>query len=163
MGVGDRIQNAGIERIIQYIRDVIDIEKFYRKASRLVGDLNRDLVHHVFEKTHDKLPSDNPDAYFYRSMMNELRSDSKFRRNYDRIRIETEEQFEAIEINTERVQGILNELSAEGFGLEVKVFLEMANESAHKIKKVTGVRYENLLNIRNFIRNEVIQRYGHID
>lgn len=144
---------------------MINVEKFYRIASRYVGVLNKDLVHHVFEKTYGKLPPANPDAYFYRVMMNELRNDSKFKRHYSRIHAMTTTQYEneLTAIDPERVERILNEIAADGFDLEVKVFIEMANDSALRLNKITGVRYENLLNIRNFVKNEVLQRYGSID
>lgn len=66
-------------------------------------------------------------------------------------------------IDPERVERILNDLKADGFDLEVKVFIEMANDRALQLHKITKVRYENLLNIRNFVKNEVLQRYGSID
>lgn len=145
---------------------MIDVDKFYRVAKNYVGELNRDLVHHVYEKTHDRLPKYNPDGYFYRAMKNELRSDSKFRRHYDRCKPLTEQgEFESLNtIDPERVEEILRQLSLEGHRLEVKVFIEMSVESsALQIKEKTGVRYKNLLNIRNFVRTEVIKRYGSID
>lgn len=144
---------------------MIDVEKFYKIAFRYVGELNRDLVHHVFLKTEGKLPPANPEAYFYRSMMNELRSDSTFRKQHDHIKLIPQEQYD-IEFNSidpDRVQEILNELSGEGFNLEVKVFIEMANDSALKLKRLTGVRYESLIEIRNFVKQEVTRRYGNID
>lgn len=145
---------------------MIDVDKFYRVARNYVGDLNRDLVHHVYEKTHDRLPKDNPEGYFYRALKNELRGDSKFRKQYDRCKPMTIEQaYDDIHsIDPDRVRAILNDLTNEGHRLEVKVFIEMSVEtSARQLKEKTGVRYNNLLNIRNFVRTEVIKRYGNID
>lgn len=145
---------------------MIDVEKFYRVARNYVGDLNRDLVHHVYEKTHDRIPKDNPEGYFYRALKNELRGDSKFRKQYDRVKtIDHEHDVDALlDIDPERVNAILQELSNEGYRLEVKVFIEMAvDRTANEISQITGARYKNLLKVRNFVKDEVIKRYGNID
>lgn len=170
---------------------MIDVDKFYRVARNYVGDLNRDLVHHVYEKTHDRLPKDNPEGYFYRAMKNELRGDSKFRKQYDRVKTEyvrhqrnpedddsmfeydveavygvndPREVYTLLDIDPDRVNSILQEISNDGFRLEVKVFIEMAvDRTANELSEITGVRYKNLLKVRNFVRDEVIKRYGNID
>lgn len=145
---------------------MIDVEKFYRIAKRYVGDLNKDLVHHVYEKVHDRTLSGNPDQYFYRAMKNELRGDSTFRKQYDRVKtVDYEHDVDALfDIDPDRVNAILKELSNEGYRLEVKVFIEMSVErTANELSEITGARYHNLLEVRNFVKNEVIKRYGNID
>lgn len=145
---------------------MIDVEKFYKVARNYVGDLNKDLVHHTYEKVHDRIPKVNPEGYFYRAMRNELRGDSKFRKQYDRCKtITQEEEFDSLHvIDPDRVEEILRQLSNEGHRLEVKAFIEMSvATTARQLKEKTGIRYNNLLKIRNFVRTEVIKRYGNID
>jgi hypothetical protein len=145
---------------------VIDVEKFYKVARNYVGELNKDRVHHTFEKVHDRIPKVNPEGYFYRAMKNELRGDSKFRKQYDRCRpLTQEEEFDNLhDIDPVRVESILKQLSNEGHRLEVKAFIEMSvATTARQLKEKTGIRYNNLLKIRNFVRTEVIKRYGNID
>lgn len=145
---------------------MIDVEKFYQVARRYVGDLNKDLVHHTFEKIYDKLPSaQNKDAYFYRAMRNQLRSDMTFRKHYDLVKpFDHDEDIDALfDIDPDRVNAILQEISNEGYRLEVRTFIEMSTDrSANELSKITGVRYDNLLKVRNFVKNEVIKRYGNI-
>lgn len=145
---------------------MIDIEKFYRIAKSYVGNLNKDLVHHTFEKVHDKLSiAKDPEAYFYQAMRNQLRGDMTFRKHYDLVKaVDYEDEVGALfDIDPDRVNAILKEISDEGYRLEVKTFIEMSTDkSANELSKITGVRYDNLLKVRNFVRNEVIKRYGNI-
>lgn len=145
---------------------MFNVQKFYDIAKRYVGDLNKDLVHHTFIKIDGRIPKTNPDGYFYRSMKNELRSDSTFRKQYDSVKTipEPVSDEEITLLDTDRVQSILNDISNEGFRLEVKVFIELATESSSReLSGITGVRRDNLLKIRNFVKTEILKRYGDID
>lgn len=146
---------------------MIDVQHFYAIARKYVGNLNQDLVHHVFEKTSGKLPADNPGAYFHQSLKNELRKDSSFWKIYGSSSAIVQDVEDVQEtdpaISPEEVQEILSQLSSEGYRLEVKVFIEMSIESnALKLNKITGVRYENLLNIRTFVKKEIQKRYAQL-
>lgn len=146
---------------------MIDVNKFYRIAARYVGELNRDLVHHTYAEVAHKLPADNPEAFFHGAMKMEAKGNSKFRKQYreeSQLSTDVMDEPEFDRLNPERVQSILEDLMHEGYRLEVKAFIELATgKSMVEFNRITGVRRDNLIKIRNFVKTEVIKRYGNTD
>lgn len=143
---------------------MIDLDKFYKIARSKVGELGPDLVHTVYLKTFDLLHTkENPEGYFHKVLLNELKKGSTFRKQYDRQEFEELDQLEAdlLHVNTLHLEAILTELHREGRGLEVNVFREVLREGKSALCKKTGVRYDIIIKICTFVTNEVKLRYDN--
>lgn len=140
----------------------MDFDNLYRFGNKYVGELGRDLVHHCYLKSFDKLPTENPEGYIHRVMINELRSDSKFKKQYNTIHKPFEVDGEYVPNDLDVVYLILDELVREGFKLQVNVFLELNQKGgATRMRIATGARYKNLIEIRKFVLTEIKNRYEH--
>ena len=60
---------------------MLDFNKHYNSARKMVGASGPDLVHHCYLLVHDKLPDvQYPDTYFHRTMINQLSNKDSWRR-----------------------------------------------------------------------------------
>jgi hypothetical protein len=149
---------------------VIDIEKQYEYAKRLVGELNKDLVHHCILILHDKgINTDKlkfPDTYFYRVMICEIDKRGGFTKKYFPQLIPYDEDETTFEKDPFVVQQILNEMVKEGYKEEVKLFRVYSlniNNFAIPLQKKTGLHRNTLQNCINFVKQTIIERYGSYD
>ena len=60
---------------------MLNFDKHYNSARKMVGASGPDLVHHCYLLVHDKLTGvEYPDTYFHRIMINQLSAKDKWRR-----------------------------------------------------------------------------------
>jgi len=150
---------------------VLDFEKQYRTARKLVGAEYRELVHMTFEAVHDKLQGVRyKDTYFTRCMMLMTKSGGKFTKQkrtfaHDQIDAENTEAKESdhspyFEYCPEKVNDILLSLEKEGHKEEVQVFrLYLSGCNITQMHKITKVRRKELGECVKFVRETVRERY----
>ena len=156
---------------------MLNLEKHYNAARKLVGDKGPDLVHHCYLLVHDKLEGVSyPDTYFHRTMINQLSKKDSFKRKQATVHptalmqpiestrevASTQEPDEWSNLNTLRVEGILQSIRDEGHDEEVVVFMAKASgQSVSEISRKTGVCRETLYECIEFVKSTVIERYEH--
>ena len=156
---------------------MLNFEKHYNAARKMVGDSGPDLVHHCYLLVHEKLKGvAYPDTYFHRTMMNQLSAKDSFKRTeatiHPKVQMhwvgevqdfpEINERDEWSNLNSVRVDEIIQELRNEGKNEEVDVFIAKANgKSLTSISRSTGVCRETLYECIEFVKSTVIERYEH--
>lgn len=140
----------------------IDFEKQYRTAYKLVGKLNKDLVHHCYLRicdTVDTTAIKYPDTYFYRVMISQL---SSFKKTYEpfteEIKDVEDEHIEPTQLPDISKQ--LDVLSKQGYYEEVYIFRCLANgEKITYLSKKTGVHHLELKKMFNFVKDIILEKY----
>jgi hypothetical protein len=161
---------------------VLDIQKQYGIAEAMVGPLGKDLVHNCYMLIADKLDEIvYPDTYFYRIMMNEIKSgrfgimqngihkdaivfricgDVEWTEEHARMY----EQSKYYERDPEKVNKILEDLSKEGFSEEVNLFrLNISGQNISELNRKTGVCRRLIKECIDFVRATVYERYADSD
>lgn len=147
----------------------LNLKNMYRHGKVLAGQNGMDLVHICYERIVLKNPEnvDDVNKYFYRMMCNQVREKSSvFNKKYGRQeRIDFDKlECEYFDVNTEEIENIIQELKNQGFIFEVKTFLELVEtKNFLEFTRKTGVRYETLMKIYNFVRTEIVNRYESTD
>lgn len=147
----------------------------YKTAKVLAGSKGNDLVHHCYLLVHDKLDSVvHPDAYFQRTMRNQMSEKDSFKRqqsvihpkvktssitgaNTSRIEDDTSE-IDALDLIL--VREIVEEIRNEGYEAEVQVFdLKAKGMTVSAISEKTKVCRATLAECINFVVETVKERY----
>ena len=156
---------------------MLDFNKHYNSARKMVGASGPDLVHHCYLLVHAKLEGvQYPDTYFHRTMINQLSKKDSFKRKQATVHPkasmrsiestpqipDTNEPDEWMQLNTLKVENILEDLRTDGHGEEVRVFMAKASgQSVSEISRKTGVCRETLYECIEFVKSTVIERYEH--
>lgn len=142
----------------------IDFEKQYRTAYKLVGNLNKDLVHHCYIRVNEMVDVSAikyPDTYFYRVMISQLSSFMKLYDPHNEITHDVKDE----EINTTDLPDItkqLDNLSKQGYYEEVFIFKQLAQgNKITDLSKKTGVHHAELRKMFNFVKDIILEKYDN--
>lgn len=142
----------------------IDFEKQYRTAYKLVGNLNKDLVHYCYIHVLDTIDVNAikyPDTYFYRVMISKI---TQFKKLYDPHN-EITHDVKDDEINTSDLPDIskqLDVLSKQGYYEEVYVFKSLAQGmKITQLSKKTKVHHAELKKMFNFVKDIILEKYDN--
>lgn len=141
---------------------MIDIEKFYKVGKRMVGSLNKDLVHHCYiEYTDSNYTGVNPEGYFWGIMLNQSRKNSRFSKMYNTLHNPFEPTTPELNyIDTVKIARILKDIASDGYNIEVQAFIDIVTDkNMLTVNKLTGARREKLKEICTFVATETKQRY----
>ena len=141
---------------------LINWDKQYRTAFKLVGNLNKDLVHYCYlhiVDTVDTTAIKYPDTYFYRVMISKI---TQFKKLYDPFTEQISDiEDEPIEqINIPDISKQLEILSKQGYYEEVYIFKCLAQgDKITDIAKKTHVHHAELKKMFNFVKDIILERY----
>ena len=165
--------------VFYYIYNVLNFDKHYNSAKKLVGASGRDLVHHCYLLVHDKLEGFTyPDTYFHRTMLNQLSNKDSWRRQeatvhpkalmHEVSRAENIQESEYVDLwqglNAYRINELIEHLHGEGpsEAAAVDVFRSKANgQTVKSISESTGVCRATLAECIEFVKSTVKERYTH--
>jgi len=147
----------------------VNIQKLYKYANSIAGELGPDLFHHVYLELAGK-EIEFPETYFYTVMSREFKNaDSKFNKQH-RIRESgsfpalPDEETEFPNYDIFLLYNIFQQLDNEGYGMEVQVYKECKfNTSAIHLAQATGVNKRTILKICNFVKHQIKTRYESIE
>ena len=136
---------------------MFNFKKQYEIAATMVGDLNKDFVHHCYLRIAERIDITRlkyPDTYFYSVMRSQVK---EFMRIYDRqVFNEPLDDIETTD-SIEHIRKQLEQLRDAGFIEEVYVFERLATGTKSvDLSEKTGISRAVLKNIYNFVKNTIL-------
>ena len=136
---------------------MFNFKKQYEIAATMVGELNKDLVHHCYLRIAERIDITRlkyPDTYFYSVMRSQVK---EFMKMHDRqVFNEPLDDIETTD-SIEHIRKQLEQLRDAGFIEEVYVFERLATGTkAVDLSEKTGISRALLKNIYNFVKNTIL-------
>lgn len=141
-----------------------DLSKWYGYARKIAGSMGDDLLHHVLVENNFFSGSQirHLDSYVYRALANAFHNrSSSFHRVHTRKPDADVDRTPAAGYDIIPVHTILLQLENEGHELYVRVFKECYfGSSKAEFSRKSGVRYDTVAEICNFVKSEIKKRYN---
>lgn len=133
----------------------MNINKLYNRAKKIHGSLNRDVVHDMFVKFGQELPSD---AYVFKCI-----DHAKPLEHQQRFEIVKEEESESFPLELSYVLSTAVNNVRDKYTLEVDTFLEcQVNSSFKDFEALSGISRTVLEKICKFAKHEILKEYNRI-